>query len=153
MHRRDFLVTSAQAAVVGSAALSAGPSSAAEAASSSINTSSILGRFTAEDHRRRLQNVGIAQRGIRSCMRKHLITDYLPAQCCYNLGEYPCRKPWDLGRVRRAGTRPAQGPRHPVDPGVRRLERFAAAVRRRQVHGARIRPGSAASSTWPTAAA
>ena len=21
--------------------------------------------------------------------------DYLPAQCCYNLGEYPCLKPWD----------------------------------------------------------
>ena len=26
---------------------------------------------------------------------KHLVTDYLPGQCCYNLGEYPCRKPWD----------------------------------------------------------
>ena len=30
-------------------------------------------------------------------MRKHLITDYLPAQCCYNLGEYPSRKPWAPG--------------------------------------------------------
>jgi len=28
-------------------------------------------------------------------MRKHLITNYLPGQCCYNLGEYPCLKPWD----------------------------------------------------------
>jgi hypothetical protein len=28
-------------------------------------------------------------------MRKHLITGYLPGQCSYNLGEYPCRKPWD----------------------------------------------------------
>jgi hypothetical protein len=27
-------------------------------------------------------------------MRKHLITDYLPAQCVYNMGEYPSRKPW-----------------------------------------------------------
>ncbi|MFH1267356.1 MAG: hypothetical protein ABIK89_16655, partial [Planctomycetota bacterium] len=28
-------------------------------------------------------------------LRKHQITSYLPGQCCYNLGEYPCRKPWD----------------------------------------------------------
>ncbi len=28
-------------------------------------------------------------------MRKHLITDYLPAQCVYNLGEYPSREPWE----------------------------------------------------------
>ena len=26
-----------------------------------------------------------------------LVTSYLPGQCCYNLGEYPCRKPWDPG--------------------------------------------------------
>jgi hypothetical protein len=25
------------------------------------------------------------------------VANYLPAQCCYNLGEYPCRKPWDPG--------------------------------------------------------
>ena len=30
-------------------------------------------------------------------MRKHLITDYLPAQCVYNMGEYPSRKPWEPG--------------------------------------------------------
>ncbi len=92
MHRRDFLKTGAQAAVVGSTvSLSTGPSSAVG------RGSSILNRYTAEDHRRRLQNIGIGQRGIRSCLRKHLITNYLPAQCCYNLGEYPCQKPWDPG--------------------------------------------------------
>ncbi|NQT15640.1 MAG: hypothetical protein HQ582_22980 [Planctomycetes bacterium] len=97
MHRRDFLLSTAQAAFAGSAALSTGPSSATEGAAPSTDASSILGRLTAEDHRRRLQNIGIAQRGIRSCLRKHLITNYLPAQCCYNLGEYPCRQPWDPG--------------------------------------------------------
>jgi len=56
-----------------------------------------LKSYTAEDHRRRLENIGCCQRAIRSCMRKHLITDYLPAQCCYNLGEYPARKPWTVG--------------------------------------------------------
>ncbi len=30
-------------------------------------------------------------------MRQHLITDYLPAQCVYNMGEYPSRKPWAPG--------------------------------------------------------
>ena len=55
----------------------------------------VLGEYTAADHRRRLENIGLATRGIRKCMRKHLVTDYLPGQCCYNLGEYPCRKPWD----------------------------------------------------------
>ena len=50
--------------------------------------------FTAEDHRRRLQNIGIGTQKIRKCMRKHLITDYLPGQCVYNLGEYPSREPW-----------------------------------------------------------
>ncbi|MDA2928058.1 hypothetical protein MYX78_12660 [Acidobacteria bacterium AH-259-G07] len=28
-------------------------------------------------------------------MRRHLITDYIPGQAVYNLGEYPSRKPWN----------------------------------------------------------
>ena len=39
----------------------------------------------------------MAERAIRKCMRKHLVTNYLPGQCCFNLGEYPCRKPWNPG--------------------------------------------------------
>ena len=53
--------------------------------------------YTAGDHRQRLENVSICERGIRSCLRKHLITSYLPGQAYYNLGEYPCRKPWEPG--------------------------------------------------------
>jgi hypothetical protein len=53
--------------------------------------------YSATDHRRRLENLGTCQRQIRSCMRKHLVTKYLPAQCVYNLGEYPCREPWNPG--------------------------------------------------------
>ena len=55
----------------------------------------VLAEYSAVDHRRRLLNIRLGQRGIRTCLRKHLITSYLPGQCCYNLGEYPCRKPWD----------------------------------------------------------
>jgi hypothetical protein len=55
----------------------------------------VLEGYRAEDQRNRLVNIGVCQRAIRTCLRKHLITSYLPGQCCYNLGEYPCRKPWD----------------------------------------------------------
>jgi hypothetical protein len=98
MHRREFLKTGAQAAALGAAVAPGGP-----AASASVNPASaagapaILKHYTADDHRRRLRNVGVAQRAIRTCLRKHLITNYLPAQGCYNLGEYPCRQPWDPG--------------------------------------------------------
>lgn len=54
--------------------------------------------FTAHDHRRRLENIRFCERAIRCCMHKHLITGYLPGQCVYNLGEYPCRKPWTTDR-------------------------------------------------------
>lgn len=98
MHRRDFLKTGAQAAVVGSV-LSAHPgtSSAAVSSASAADTPAIVNRYSADDHRRRLQNIGVASRAIRACLRKHLVSNYLPAQCCYNLGEYPCRQPWDPG--------------------------------------------------------
>lgn len=56
----------------------------------------ILISYTAADHRRRLENIQHCERSIRRCMRKHLVTDYLPGQCVYNLGEYPCRKPWTI---------------------------------------------------------
>ena len=53
--------------------------------------------FTAEDHRQRLENVSLCTQKIRQCLRQHLVTNYLPGQCCYNLGEYPCLEPWDIG--------------------------------------------------------
>ena len=39
----------------------------------------MLKGYTAEDHRRRLENVGRLHGAIGSCMRKHLVGDYLPA--------------------------------------------------------------------------
>lgn len=73
----------------------------------------IMKSFTAEDHRRRLQNIDACERGIRKCMKKHLITGYIPGQVAYNLAEYPCRKPYDpdeydereLDRLRDGGIR------------------------------------------------
>lgn len=72
---------------------------------------SVLSTFTADDHRRRLQNIKACESGIRKCMRKHLVTGYLPGQCIYNLCEYPSLEPWqpndydeqELDRLRNHG--------------------------------------------------
>lgn len=97
MHRREFFKTTAAAAAAG-CMVSQSPGSIGETAAADpaeTTTPAVLSGYTAADHRRRLENVGFCRRRIRTCMRKHLITSYLPGQCVYNLGEYPCRKPWD----------------------------------------------------------
>jgi hypothetical protein len=96
MQRRELFKLGVQAAVGTALASAVKPAGAAPAVSSSASPiPPILAAYTAEDHRRRLENVAACQRGIRTCLRKHLVAGYLPGQCCYNLGEYPCRKPWD----------------------------------------------------------
>lgn len=97
MKRRQFLKVSA----MGAMATASGESVAAadrETAGGSAGAApptSLLASYTGEDHRRRLQHIAICTQSIRGCMRKHLVTDYLPAQCCYNLGEYPGRTPYN----------------------------------------------------------
>ena len=102
MDRREFLKTGVTTAAAGTISLSANTIEAADAAvagagAGAFKTPAILASYTAQDHRRRLTNVGLCTRKIRKCMRQHLITDYLPAQCVYNLGEYPSRTPWEPG--------------------------------------------------------
>jgi hypothetical protein len=96
MHRRDFLGTSAAAAM--GTILSEGPSPVIGGSPSQTGGPAAAGlvkTYTDRDHRRRLENIRFAHQNIRAAMRKHLVTSYLPGQCCYNLGEYPCLKPWD----------------------------------------------------------
>lgn len=97
MDRRQFFRTSAATAAAGSIVSVGSDASAADEALKTRGSAApaILRDYTAGDHRKRLLNIGVCQRSIRSCLRKHLVTSYLPGQCCYNLGEYPCRKPWD----------------------------------------------------------
>lgn len=103
MNRRQFLKTGTTTAVAGTAislpinTSQAIDSPTAKVAAGASKVSAILARYTAEDHRRRLTRVGICTQKIRRCLRTHLITDYLPAQCVYNMGEYPSRKPWEPG--------------------------------------------------------
>jgi hypothetical protein len=98
MHRREFLKSGTQAAVAGSLMSTlVRTGRAAVSSGEQAGTPAILKHYTAEEHRRRLVNIGAGHRAVRTCLRKHLITNYLPAQCCYNLGEYPCLQPWDPG--------------------------------------------------------
>lgn len=101
MDRRAFFKTGATVAAAGAAISGAGihaaDSPTAKPASGPSKPPAILMSYTADDHRRRLMNIAACTRRIRTCMRKHLVTDYLPAQCVYNMGEYPSRKPWEPG--------------------------------------------------------
>ena len=97
MNRRAFLASGAGAALTATPVLGVTESAGETAPTGATPTTTpeILSAYTPEDHRRRLASIAVCQRGIRKCMRKHLITSYLAGQACYNLGEYPCRKPWD----------------------------------------------------------
>ena len=97
MDRRTFVKTSAAAAVTGGIGGAVTVSEGGQTAPPRFDMPAVLKSHTAEDHRRRLENIGRCHKAIRSCMRKHLVADYLPAQCCYNLGEYPAKKPWTIG--------------------------------------------------------
>jgi hypothetical protein len=105
MDRREFLKVGAGCAIAG---LGAGAGLVADAhtadtavahgtgtAAAKRTDSLAIMSAAAEEHRRRLRNIGECERGIGKCLRRHFIGDYLPGQVVYNLGEYPCRKPWD----------------------------------------------------------
>ena len=93
MYRRQFL----KAAAISAAGVSRRGMNFSMLPADSADTPAapIINSFTAEDHRRRLQNIAASERSIRRCMRKHLITQYIPGQVSYNLGEYPSRRPYD----------------------------------------------------------
>ena len=95
MDRREFLKASAVLGAGGAAVAPASGSAVSVTAGVPATAPAIPADYSAADQRRRLENVAICRRAVRSCMREHLITSYLPGQCCYNLGEYPCKTPWD----------------------------------------------------------
>jgi hypothetical protein len=96
MRRRDFLKATVQGSLAGTLTTFGRHQSEADPIPPPAGASALsLSHYTAEDHRRRLEHLALAERSIHSCLRQHLVTDYLPGQCCYNLGEYPCRKPWN----------------------------------------------------------
>jgi hypothetical protein len=99
MQRRDFLRATTAAGGIAAVSGLPSPATAADppAATARRATPRLLTDHSAADHRRRLVNVGHGTTHIRACLRRHLVTNYLPAQCCYNLGEYPATAPWNPG--------------------------------------------------------
>lgn len=97
MERRDFLKAGGGVSLAGLWGSTSGGqiAQAAELKTTPARSPAVLSSYTAQEHRQRLQNIARCEQGIGASMRKHLITSYLPGQACYNLGEYPCRKPWD----------------------------------------------------------
>ena len=97
MNRRGFFRSSAAGALVGRRVLSGlKPSGASQKGRDESTPKSIISRYSEQEQRQRLENISVCEWSIRDCMRKHLVTSYLPGQCTYNLGEYPCRKPWEI---------------------------------------------------------
>ena len=97
MDRRQFLKNTAAATAAGTVlpAFSTAPAVLASQTSSTSSGDAVLRGYGDADHRRRLENIAFCQQRIHSQARKHLVTDYVPGQCTYNLGEYPCIKPWN----------------------------------------------------------
>ena len=85
MKRRTFLQFARAAALVKVAGPEASNSLGSAPRGSPVETLSpsppeIINIYSPDDHRRRLQNLAICERAIRKCLRRHLITDYLPGQ-------------------------------------------------------------------------
>ena len=96
MNRRKFLQAGATGALTG-------PDVLADIRDKFLPSHSTLSErlsapvvYTQDEERRRLLHIAICEKSIHSCMRKQLVTNYLPGQCTYNLGEYPCRTPWQI---------------------------------------------------------
>ena len=93
MIRREFLKSTGLAGA--GAALPTAAAPAPPPVSPDLGPAPVMKSYTAEDHRRRLQRIGDCEKSIRKCLRRHLITGYIPGQVSYNLGEYPTLKPYD----------------------------------------------------------
>lgn len=95
MLRRDFLYAGLCTGVGEAALVNRGTKTVLSCEGRMGNTSPVLKSYTVEDHKLRLKNIGFCEFTIRTCMRRHLVTNYLPAQASYNLGEYPSGTRWE----------------------------------------------------------
>lgn len=78
MNRRNFLKQGAFAALP-----AAGSDTSVRNAPASEKP--ILTAYTAADHRRRLENIRFCEQSIRTCLRKHLVTNYIPGHAVYDV--------------------------------------------------------------------
>jgi hypothetical protein len=97
MNRRKFFETTVGGALINPVNPGALTAFGYPASPTPVPTSSAFTKYSAQDHRQRLQNLAYCERVIGGCMRKQLVSNYVPGQCSYNLGEYPSRVPWEIG--------------------------------------------------------
>jgi Domain of unknown function (DUF6259) len=103
MNRRGFFKSGAVGALTGSRLLGGVPGDSNPSRAGNLLHNSLTeaapasNQYTEQEQRQRLKNIALCESSIESCMRKHLVTSYLPGQCTYNLGEYPSQKPWEIG--------------------------------------------------------
>ncbi len=62
-----------------------------ESGCTSYKTPAILISYTREDHRKRLESIAFGEKRVRACIRKHLITSYIPGHAVYT----PSGKNWN----------------------------------------------------------
>ena len=95
MERRNFLKNGAQAAIIGVAGVTLGfegtEASAAPVTNSgpviksNTETPEILKSYTIADHRKRLESIAFGEKRIAECVRKHLVTSYIPGHAVFAL--------------------------------------------------------------------
>ena len=88
MERRKFFKTGAQAALLGAIGtdLNAGTKSySGSIPETSSDSPAILRSYTASDHRKRLENIAFGERMVSNCVRKHLVTSYIPGHSVFAL--------------------------------------------------------------------
>jgi len=102
MDRREFLKAGIAANLIGTTVTSLTPAHAAETQPAAGTPApirpaapAIMATYSTADHRKRLLNIARCEKGIRTCLRRHTITNYIPGHCVYNLAEYPSRKPYE----------------------------------------------------------
>lgn len=90
MNRRNLFKTGAQVAALGIIGSNLGMSTEDKVHSASASdvvqdgTPAIIKSYTAADHRKRLENIAFGEKRISKCMRKHLVTGYIPGHAVYS---------------------------------------------------------------------
>jgi hypothetical protein len=86
MNRRNFIQQSAQSAfITGSTMVFSQEIVNSSPAIPSPPGKAVLTSYTSHDHGRRLANIRLCEQGVRQCLRKHLITNYIPGHALYDV--------------------------------------------------------------------
>lgn len=110
MERRKFFKTSAQAAllgVVGTKLNTVPIPFSGSVPNSAYDSPEILKSYTAADHRKRLESIAFGEKRVTSCVRKHLVTSYIPGHAVFalsnSIGEPNEKDDLELSKLKEIG--------------------------------------------------